>query len=144
MSLFQFDSRFDFFFSIWLKELNMTQMIEPLFSQYDSKIWTSFLRKTQRIETFFESKNWTSFFWYDSKNWTLFFEHVSMNWTFLYDSKNWTFFFKYDSRELNLFVLDMIQENWTFLLFWIWFKEWNFCEYYSKFFIFDSKNFFKK
>ena len=28
---------------------------------------------------------------------------------------------KYDSRELNFFVLNMIQENWTFL-FWIWFK----------------------
>ena len=28
---------------------------------------------------------------------------------------------KYDSRELNLFVLNMIQLNWPFL-FWIWFK----------------------
>ena len=44
----------DFFFSFWLKELNVTQSIE-----------SSFFNLTQRIEPFF-------FFQYDLKTWTFF------------------------------------------------------------------------
>ena len=134
MNLFQFDSRIEYFFNMtqelnpsFLHDsiewnlfqkmthridfcLNVTQRIEPLFSDmiqrielfcfwYDSKNWTFSSGMTQRLELFFfwyDSKNWNFFFMtqrflkYDSKNWT-FFQCDSKNWTFLYHSQNWTF-----------------------------------------------------
>ena len=93
--------RIEQLFSVWLKELNSTQRIEP-FKKYDAM-------------------NCHPLFQYDSKNW-IFLRNVSKNWTFFFliwlkesfKKEKWL-------KELNLF-LKYDSKNW---FFWIWHKELN-------------------
>ena len=156
-----------FFLEIWLKKNwifffwnNDSRELNLFFSNMTQENWT-FLCWIwfKRIESFF-SRNMTQkelnlffirnmtqkelnlFFWnMTQKELNLFFswnnDSKELNLFFIWLKRIEPFCFGYDSRELNLFVLNMIIEVW------IWFNEWNFCEYYSKFFICDSKFFFK-
>ena len=164
IELFKMIQRIELFFSIWLKELKMTQKIEPLFrfNMTDSKNCI-FLIWLQKLNPLFEhvSMNWTFFFsmWlkelnpffleYDAKNWTFFPWMWSKELNLLFFFENMTqrietFFFEYDAKNWNFFFLEYDAKNWNFLS-WIWRKElnlfpWKWSKEWKLFWKYDSKN----
>ena len=141
-----------FFYNIWLKELNLQRWLEELnfdlFFNMTQKKWTFFLKKKltqrielifmtqriepsfqqmgQRIETFFDWKNWTFFSKIRRKELNpFFFQHDSNDFVW-YDSRNRTFFFWIRLRELNPFnttqriELFFILKRKRLLFSWTW------------------------
>ena len=109
-------------FSVWLKELKMTQRIEPFLFQYDSKKCIYFLNMTQRIEHFLDNdSNNSTFFQYDSKNWTHFLNMFQWIEPFASrcDSRSWTLFLKrrHDSKNWSFYEYDA--KSWTLLRIWL-------------------------
>ena len=106
-------------FSIWLKELNMTQSIEPSFSiwvnesnplfHYDSKNWTFFEHEsqklfwiiTQRIEPSVNN-------WLEDLNF-YFFTNVSKNSNFLEKEKRW--FEELIFRKISIKILNFFDDS---------------------------------
>ena len=131
--LFFLRTKFKHIFSFRIDFFKMTQIIETL-NKYDSKELNLFdYHMTQKNWTFIEpfflkKKVWLkdlNFFFFEiwlkriesffSRNMTqkelnlFFIRNMTQKELNLFSLENWTFFFKYDSRELNFFVLDMIQ-----------------------------------
>ena len=144
MDFLECDSK-NWIFSIWLKELKLTQSIEPLF-QYDAENWTSLFSNmthriehlfsrnmtnmTHRIEHLISSRIWltelniSSLLEYDSQNFFnriehLFLlqnEHSSKNWFFSKVTQRIDFFQKW-LKELN-FLFENMTHRIEFFLIW--------------------------